>query len=63
MNYPVQVKHLSSTLDALKKSYSELEGKAEGYLTTIKREKEEHIRMEELLRGEMAQHVSVVGPS
>lgn len=52
------MKHLSSRLEALKKSYSELEGKAEGYLVTMKRDKEEHARMEELLRGEMAQHVS-----
>lgn len=54
----LQVKHLSSTLEALRKSYSELETKAEGYLATMRQEKEEHSHMEELLRVEMAQHVS-----
>lgn len=48
---------MSTTLEALRKSYSELEGKAEGYLVTMKKDKEEHSHMEEMLRVEMAQHV------
>ena len=49
--------HLSSTLEALRKTYSELEGKSEGYLATIRRDKEEYEQMEQLLRAEMVQHV------
>lgn len=52
-----QVKHLSSTLEALRESYSELEGKAEGYLSSMKVNKEDHSHVEELLRVELAQHV------
>lgn len=52
------MKHLSSTLESLRKSYSELETKAEGYLATIRTDKDEHAQIEELLRVELAQHVS-----
>lgn len=45
-------------MEGLRKCYSELEGKAEGYLATMRKNKEEHAQMEELLRGEIAQHVS-----
>jgi hypothetical protein len=54
----LQVKHLTSTLEALRESYSELESKAEGYLASMKNNKDEHGHMEELLRAEMTQHVS-----
>ena len=50
---------MRSTLEGLRTGYSELEGKAEGYLAAMKKDKEEHTRMEELLRGEIAQHVSM----
>lgn len=45
----------------MRQSYSELESKAQGYLATMKQDKEEHGHMEELLRVEMAQHVRKIG--
>ncbi len=56
----LQLKHVRATLDGLRKSYSELESKAEGYLATMRKDKDEHTQMEELLRGEIAQHVSTM---
>ena len=48
---------MASTIETLKMSYSVLETKAEGYLSSMKVDTEDHTHVEELLRVELMQHV------
>lgn len=56
----VQVKHLSSVLEDQRKAYSGLESKTEECLNKSRLEKEEMATLEEHLRKELSQQVSVL---
>ena len=51
------MKHLTSTVEGLQKSCSNLETKAEDYLKKLKESREEQATLEEQLRKELAQQV------